>query len=69
MNCVVKQFAKISSKFFLGVVLILLLNVMEVLCVGGGDMLDRLCMVPPLVICVDWSLTSQVIQLFPSAYL
>ena len=38
----VKQFA-----IFLGVVVILLLNVMEVLCVGEGegDLLDRPCMV------------------------
>ena len=35
-----KQFA-----IFLGVVVILLLNVMEVLNVGGGALLDRPCMV------------------------
>ena len=40
VNCLVKQFA-----IFLGVVVILLLNVMEVLSVGGGAPLDRLCMV------------------------
>ena len=40
MNCLVKQFA-----IFLGVVVILLLNVMEVLSVGGGALFDRLCMV------------------------
>ena len=39
-ECLVKQFA-----ISLGVVFILLLNVMEVLSVGGGALLDRLCMV------------------------
>ena len=36
MNCMVKQFA-----ICLGVVVILLLNVMNVLSVGGGALLDR----------------------------
>ena len=40
VNCLVKQFA-----ICLGVVAILLLNVMEVFSVDGGDLLDRLCMV------------------------
>ena len=40
VNCLVKQFSKC-----LGVVVILLLNVMEVFSVGGGDLLDRPCMV------------------------
>ena len=40
MNCLVKQFA-----ICLGVVVILLLNVMEAFSMGGGDLLDRLCMV------------------------
>ena len=40
VNCLVKEFA-----ICLGVVVILLLNVMEVLSVGGGAMLDRSCMV------------------------
>ena len=40
MNCLVKQFA-----MCLGVVDILLLNVMDVFSVGGGALLDRLCMV------------------------
>ena len=39
-NCLVKQFAKC-----LGVVVILLLNVMDVFSVGGGGLLDILCMV------------------------
>ena len=39
-ECLVKQFV-----ISLGVVVILLLNVMEVLSVGGGALLDRLCMV------------------------
>ena len=39
VNCLVKQFA-----ICLGVVAILLLNVMEVFSVGGGALLDRLCM-------------------------
>ena len=41
VNCLVKQFS-----IFLGVVVILLLNVMEVLGVGGGEcgMLERPCM-------------------------
>ena len=40
VNCLVKQFA-----MCLGVVVVLLLNVMDVLSVGGGDLLDRPCMV------------------------
>ena len=40
VNCYVKQFA-----ICLGVIVILLLNVMEVFSVGGGDLLHRLCMV------------------------
>ena len=40
VNCLVIQFA-----IWLGVVAILLLNVMEVFCVGGGALLDRMCMV------------------------
>ena len=40
VNCLVKQFA-----IYLDVVVILLLNVFEVLSVGGGASLDRPCMV------------------------
>ena len=40
VNCLVKQFA-----MCLGVVAILLLKVMELLCVVGGALLDRPCMV------------------------
>ena len=40
MNCLVKQFA-----MCLGVFVILLLNVMELLSVVGGAILDRQCMV------------------------
>ena len=40
VNCLVKQFA-----IYLGVVVILLLNVMEVFSVGGGGLLDRPCMI------------------------
>ena len=40
VNCLVKQFT-----ICLAVVVILLLNVMEVFSVGGGTLLDRLCMV------------------------
>ena len=40
VNCLVKQFA-----MCLGAVAILLLNVMEVFSVCGGDLLDRPCMV------------------------
>ena len=40
VNCLVKQFA-----ICLGVVAILLLNVMEVFSVGGGYLLDILCIV------------------------
>ena len=40
VNCLVKQFA-----ICLGVVVILLMNVMEVISVGGGALLHRLCLV------------------------
>ena len=40
VNCLVKQFV-----ICLGVVAILLLNAMDVFSVGGGALLDRLCMV------------------------
>ena len=40
VNCSVKQF-----EICLGVYVILLLNVMELLCVVGGALLDRPCMV------------------------
>ena len=40
VNCLVKQLA-----LCLGVIVILLLNVMELLCVVGGALLDRPCMV------------------------
>ena len=40
VNCLVKQFA-----MWFGVVAILLLNVMDEFSVGGGALLDRLCMV------------------------
>ena len=40
VNCLMKQFA-----ICLGVFVILLLNVMELLCVVGGALLDRPCMV------------------------
>ena len=40
VNCLVKQFA-----ICLGVFVILLLNVMELLSVSGGALLDRPCMV------------------------
>ena len=40
VKCLVRQFA-----ICLGVFVILLLNVMELLCVVGGALLDRLCMV------------------------
>ena len=40
VNCLVKQFA-----MCLGVFVILLLNVMELVSVVGGALLDRLCMV------------------------
>ena len=40
VNCLVKQFA-----ICFGVIAILLLNVMAVVSVGGGALLDRLCMV------------------------
>ena len=40
VNCLVKQY-----EILLGVVVIVLLNVMEVLCVGGGALLNRPCMV------------------------
>ena len=54
VNRLVKQFA-----ICLGVVAILLLNVMEVFSVGGGALLDRLCMffqrmrvVPVIPVCI-----------------
>ena len=40
VNCFMKQFA-----LYLGMFVILLLNVMELLCVVGGALLDRTCMV------------------------
>ena len=40
VNCLVKQL-----EIFLGVVFNLLFNIMEVLSVGGGALLDRPCMV------------------------
>ena len=40
VNCLAKQFA-----ICLGLVVILLLNLMEVLSVGGGALLDSPCMV------------------------
>ena len=40
VNCLVNQFA-----IYLGVVVILLLNVMEMFSVGGVALLDRPCMV------------------------
>ena len=40
VNCLVKEFA-----ICLGVVAILLLNVIDVFSVGGGDLLNRPCMV------------------------
>ena len=40
VNCLVKQFA-----IYLGMFAILLLKVMELLCVVGGALLDRPCMV------------------------
>ena len=40
VNCLVKQFT-----MCLGMIAILLLNVMDVFSVGGGALLDRLCMV------------------------
>ena len=40
VNCLVKQFA-----MYLGVVAILLLNVMDMLSVCGGALLDKPCMV------------------------
>ena len=46
VNCLVKQFA-----ICLGVFVILLLNVMELLSVVGGALLDRPCMVFQ-IICV-----------------
>ena len=52
VNCLVKQFA-----ICLGVFAILLLKVMELLCVVGGALLDRPCMVihRMCVLCL-WSL-------------
>ena len=48
VNCLVKQFIICLVKQFaicLGVFAILLLKVMELLCVVGGALLDRPCMV------------------------
>ena len=54
LNCLVKQFA-----IFLGVVVTLLYNVMEMLSVDGdgGALLDRMCMVfqRMCVLCLDLS--------------
>ena len=55
VNYLVKEFA-----IFLYVVVILLLNVMEVLSVGGGSLLDRplygltqiVCFVPVIPVCI-----------------
>ena len=47
VNCLVKQFA-----ICLGVLVILLLNVMELLCVVGGALLDR----PSMVVHRMWML-------------
>ena len=48
VNCLVKQFA-----ICLGVFVILLLNLMELLSVDGGTLLDRPCMVFHRM-CVSW---------------
>ena len=40
VTCLAKQFAK-----YFGVIVILLLNVNDVLSVGGSDLLDKPCMV------------------------
>ena len=56
VNYLVKQFA-----IFVGVVVILLLNVMEVLSVGGVALLDRPCMVFQRM-CV-WCLRSQCVSM------
>ena len=48
VNSLVKQFAK-----FLGMAVILLLNVMKVLSVGGGALLDRnVCVVSMIAVCI-----------------
>ena len=48
VNSLVKQFAN-----FLGMAVILLLNVMKVLSVGGGALLDRnVCVVPMIAVCI-----------------
>ena len=59
VNCLVKQFAICLVKQFaicLDAIVILLLNVMELLCVVGGALLDRPCMVLHMmcVLCM-WS--------------
>ena len=59
VNCLVKQFAICLEKQIakcLGVFVILLLNVMELLSVVGGALLDRPCMVFQImcVLCL-WS--------------
>ena len=46
VNCLVKQYT-----IFLGVVVILLLNVKELLSVGGGSLLDTPCMVFQKCVC------------------
>ena len=48
VNCLVKQFA-----ICLGVVVIFLLSVMKVFSVGGGALLDRLCMIFPKKVRVE----------------
>ena len=45
--CVFVNYLENKFAIFVGVVVILLLNVMGVLCVGGGDPLDKPCMVSP----------------------
>ena len=56
VNCLLKQFA-----ICLGVYVILMLNVMELLCVFGGALLDRPCMVfhRMCVLCLWPRLTSR----------
>ena len=47
VNCLMKQFA-----IFVGMVVILWLNVMEVLSVGGGALMDIPCMIFQRIMCV-----------------
>ena len=47
-ECLTKQFT-----IFFGVVVILFLNVMEVLSVGGGALLNRPCMVCVVPVCIQ----------------